>query len=280
MGFALDESQREECSVEELARVIFFFLKGEWDSDYIGLKNLQTKLCPNSERDNDNYARKNRSFLRKFHEAIARLKQQGLLMDANYWCCKNYIESEDGGVCLTSVGEQSNWDEGIMILIDDAQKVVQDLKEKLHNLDPVVEQYYLESLRTCQIGSYISSVICLGVASERTINCLAEAVVHSNPNCKEDIDGKRSISALSRYLVENGTELFKSLDSALRRDLRERLVGLANIYRLNRNEAGHPRNILQDWRRDEQGCHLSQFRMLAVTCFQAIDALNGANVGS
>ena len=66
MGFELDESQREHCSVEELARVIFCFLKEELDSDYIGLKYLQTKLCPNSERDDDNYARKNRSFLRKF----------------------------------------------------------------------------------------------------------------------------------------------------------------------------------------------------------------------
>lgn len=279
MGFELDESQREHCSVEELVRVIFCFLKKEWDSDYIGLKNLQTKLCPNSERDDDNYARKNRSFLRKFHEAIARLKQQGLLMDANYWCCNNFNKSEDGAVLLTSVGEKSDFDEGILIRVDNPCEILRELKEEVRNLDPVVGQYYLESLRTCQNGSYISSVICLGAASERTIHCLAEAVVQSNPECKEDIKGKR-ISALTDYLSDNAKDLFKSVEPNLRGDLTEKLKGLAYIYRLNRNKAGHPANVPQAWRRDEQECFLSQFRRLAATCFQAIDALNNTGAGS
>lgn len=280
MGSTLDESKRKECSVEELSRVIFCFLKNEWDCDYIGLKNLQTKLCPNSERDDDNYARKNRSFLRKFHEAIARLKQQGLLMDANYWCCNNFNKSEDGAVLLTSVGEKSDFDEGILILVDNPYEILQELKEGVRNLDPVVAQYYLESLRTCQNGSYISSVICLGAASERTINCLSEAIVQSNPECKEDIKGKRNISTLTNYLSDNAKDVFKSVEPKLRGDLTEKLKGLAYIYRLNRNKAGHPNSVPQNWGRDEQECYLSQFRRLVTTCFEAIDVLNNVSASS
>ena len=278
MGFALDECQREECSVEELARVIFFFLK-EKDSDYIGLKNLQTKLCPNSERDNDNYAKKNRPFLRKFHEAIALLKRRGLLMEANRWCCENYFGSEDGGVCLTSMGKESYLDDGILILVDDPYEIVQCLKERIPNIDGVVEQYYLESLRTCQNGNYISSVICLGAASERTIRCLAKALDEYNSYSKV-IDSDENISTLTKHLVGGATDVFKSINPRLGGQLKGKLEGLANIYHLNRNEAGHPSEVEQDWERCEQECYLSQFRRLAAICFEAIDALNSASTGS
>ena len=163
----------------------------------------------------------------------------------------------------------------LLILIDDAYEVVQAIKEKIPNLDSVVEQYYLESLRTCQNGFYISSVISLGAASERTINCLAGTVGRCVPEHKTKIDGKHNISTLTRYLLENAGHLFASLDSTTRNDIKERLTGLANIYRQNRNEAGHPSNVPQDWARDEQECYLSQFRRLAITCFKAIDELNG-----
>ena len=129
-------------------------------------------------------------------------------------------------------------------------------------------------------ASILSSVICLGAASERTIRCLAEAAVQSKPGCKEYIDGKRNISALTDYLSDNAKDLFKSVEPKLRGELTEKLKGLAYIYRLNRNRAGHPANVPQDWQRDEQECYLSQFRRLAVTCFQVIDALNSASAGS
>ena len=280
MDSSLDETQREQCSVEELARIIFCFLKKVWNRDYIGLEWLREILCPKPPNENEDfYSRKNRSFFLKFYEAIARLKQRGLLMEANSQCFEDLTEGLHA-VCLTSIGKESYLDDGILILIDDACELVQSLKDKAHNLDPVVEQYYLESLRTCQNESYISSVICLGAASERTINCLAEAVVLCNPACKHDIDSTHSISALTRYLLDYATQLFKSLDPTLRNELKEKLKGLASRYRINRNEAGHPSNVPQDWKRDEQECYLSQFRRLAATCFKAIDELNSASAGS
>lgn len=264
----LDDTQREECTPEELGRMILCFLKKDYEHERISLGYLQKIFCPKNQPDCQAI---DHTFCVKFYEAVARLKLRGLLMDVSSLCFGN---SSGNSVCLTSVGEKSDLDEGILILVDDPYEIVQSLKGEIPNLDEVVEQYYLESLRTCQNGNYISSVICLGAAAERTINCLAEAIVLCNPQYKHDFDSKPNISELTRHLVEKATELFKGLDSTLRRRLRERLEGLANIYRLNRNVAGHPESVPQDWRRDEQECYLSQFGRLADSCFQAIDALN------
>ena len=278
MNFTLDKSQRADCSIEDLARIICHYMKDKirkhkWD--YVGLTNMYDTLS--SERTLGSVAT-DQDFCLKFYEAIARLKQRGLLMDASPHCFDSL--SDNAAVCFTSVGARSDFDNEILILIDDAYEVVKLLKVKIPNLDPVVEQYYLESLRTCQNGSYISSVIGLGAASERTINCLAEVVVRRSPECKKEIDSKHSISALTRHLLDNAAVLFKSLDSTLRNELKEKLTGLASIYRLNRNEAGHPSSVPQDWTRDEQECYLSQFRRLAITCFKAIDELKGVSAGS
>ena len=275
MDILLDETKREQCSIEELVRIICGYLKTECDRHYIGLVHLQYQLCPNSEKDDGSYIRKNKSFLFKFYEAIGRLKQRGLLMEANKWCCEDYSPSVDGGVRLTAVGEESDFDDGILILVDDAYEIVQSLKDKAHNLDSVVEQYYLESLRTCQNGNYISSVICLGAAAERTINCLADTVVQCYPQSEKGIeDNRRYISRLTEYLVNHRKELFVSLEPKMQNELTENLEGLADIYRKNRNAAGHPKDVPQDWDRCEQECYLSQFRRLALTCFKAIGVLN------
>ena len=276
MNFTLDKSQdksqRSDCSIEDLARVICRYMKyniriNGWSK--VGLKDMRESLgTDNPSRDIAPL-----DFSLKFYEAVARLKHRGILMDCD-------IDTNVHYVCFTSVGAKTDFDDELLILIDDAFEVVQALKEKIPNLDSVVEQYYLESLRTCQNGFYISSVISLGAASERTINCLAETVSQLMQNHKNDIDSKRSIYALTRYLVDNSAALFKSLDATLRNELKERLTGLANIYRLNRNDAGHPSSVPQDWARDEQECYLSQFRRLAVTCFKAIDELNGVSAGN
>ena len=270
MNFALDETQRRDCSIEDLARIILRLMKegisGRVQSHY-GLEYMHETLCPENERK---HVLRDPSFCKKFYEAIALLKQRGLLMDAASRCFGNMYDA----VCFTSAGKESYLNEGILILVDDARKVVQSLKEEIHNLDRIVEQYYLESLRTCQSESYISSVICLGAASERSIKCLAEAIVQSNPQCKNDIDRIHTISALTRHLLDNAKQLFKPLEPSLANRLTENLKGLAHIYRINRNEAGHPTEVPQDWKRNDQECWLSQFRRFAITCFSVIEVLD------
>ena len=264
----LDPEQREQITVAELARFIFRLAKEEKIS-FDHLPFLQEQLYPENKAG---YYVEDKSFFLKFYEAIAQLKRRGLLMDVMTTGIPHRIST-----CFTSVGEKSDFHDGILILIDDAHEVVNSLKEKIPNLDPVVEQYYLESLRTCQEGFYISSVICLGAASERAINCLAEAVIKRDASYQADIDSQRSISALTRYFSQNVNQIFKSItDPTFRSELRDKLEGMARIYRLNRNDAGHPNSLPQDWQRDEQESSLNQFRRYVLTVFKAIDILSTA----
>ena len=164
MQISLDREQREQMTVAELARFIFRLAKeGEaifkFSNHFNSLPKLQEQLCPENKAGN---RPGDMGFFRKFYEAVARLNRRGLLMDIVVWDDPFCIGSD-----LTSAGEKSDFHDGILILIDDAHEIVNSLKEELPKLDPVVEQYYLESLRTCQEGFYISSVICLGAASER-----------------------------------------------------------------------------------------------------------------
>ncbi len=282
MRSSLNQEQREQITVAELARLVFRLVKGiEQDMKKqaenrgnqlegpirFSLPHLQKQLCAENEVQGET---KDPSFFLKFYEAIAQLKRRGLLMDAldpsysNRPCC-----------CFTSLGEKSDDHNGILILFDDAHDIVKSLKENIPNLDYVVGQYYLESLRTCQEGSYISSVICLGGASERAINCLAEAVIRHDAHYQEPIGKHQSISALTGYLSDNVNQIFKPItDSTFRSELRDKLEGIARIYRLNRNEAGHPKALPQDWQRDEQECYLNQFRRFVLTVFKVIDILD------
>ena len=263
----LNTEQRKQISVPELARFIFRLIKEE-KVNVRDLANLHEQLCPENKQGRED----DKSFWLKFYESIARLKQRGLLMDVRARF------PNELNVCLTSVGQKSDFHDGILILIDDAQEIVNAVKKKAPNLDHNVEKYYLESLRACQGGHHLSSVISLGAASERAIHCLAEAVVKHDANLQNAIDNKKgNISILTRWLGDNVNQIFKSIsEPTFRSELRDKLEGVARIYRLNRNEAGHPSSLPQDWQRDEQECFLNQFRRYVYTIFRAIDILENA----
>ena len=278
---SLTPEQRAKITVAELARHILrhlkFFLEKsrsgssrhqfrDEDVESWSLAHLLPQICSENKPQHEV---KDPSFYRKFSEAIALLKRRGLLMDGvprslNEW----------PRVQLTSVGERSDFDDGSLILIDDAQEIVNKVKGEVPNLDDVVEQYFLESLRTCQEGCYIASVICLGAASERAINCLAKAVIKHDDNRRQDIENQRNISALTNYLLDNVKQIFKTIaDIAFPLELRDKLGGMAAIYRRNRNDAGHPNSVSHVWRRDNQECFLNEFRRYVCTVFKAIAIL-------
>ena len=258
----LTTEELEQISIPELTRLLFKYFKLRC-GDKCSPQNIIGEFM--NERETPPELRV--KFQKKFQEALTILQRRGLIMQA-------FGQQIGHWFTLTSVGERSDLHEGILILIDDAQEIVNSVKEKVPNLDPVVEQYYLESIRACQEGLYISSVICLGAASERAINCLAEAVAKYKPDYREHIENKWNISALTRYLSQNIGQIFKGIaDGAFISELKDKLEGAARIYRLNRNEAGHPKDIPQDWRRDEQESYLNQFRRYVVTIFKAIDIL-------
>lgn len=267
--YTLNQDKRKSISVSELERYIFRFFKTVEHEDY-SPDALLRLLCrvPNSSDYGSDWDQWD--FPLKFSEAIALLERRGLLMDK-----VGVTHSDVHKLCLTSVGKKSKFN-GIIILIDDAQEIVDSLKDEVDNLDPVVEQYYLESLRACQEGLYISSAICLGAASERAIDCLKEAIVNYDP--KHKVLERKWTSDAVKYILGIFKQIFDpSVDRMLRNDLKEQLELTERLYRTNRNDAGHPRKVAKSIGRCEQENHLYMFRRYAVTIFTVINELERAS---
>ena len=284
----MKKEQCEEITVAELARFIFRWLKeikkadireemAVMDNGGYHLSSVLKNICPEIVNKHSGNVQ-NASFFLKFYEAISRLTQRGLLMYVDTLTTRRTNGLHGLRVRLTSVGEKSEFQDGILILIDDAMEIVNAVKAKVPNLDQNVERCYLESLRACQGGHYPSSVMSLGAASERAIHCLAVAVVEHDESLKKVIEkNKGNISSLTRCLGENVNHIFKSItEPTFRSELRDKLEGIARIYRLNRNEAIHSDDGLEDWKRSEQECYLNQFRRYVYTVFKAIEILENA----
>jgi hypothetical protein len=56
--------------------------------------------------------------------------------------------------------------------------------------------------------------------------------------------------------------------------VKEQLEMMEKIYRINRNDAGHPKSVPMNIERCEQENYLNSFRRYAITIFKAIDLLN------
>ena len=163
----------------------------------------------------------------------------------------------------------------MLLLVDKPEEIVRALEQKVGNLDEIIRQYYLESLRAYQEGLYISSVICLGAASERAIRWLAESMDPYAGTYQQAIRQRRdgNISRLTDYL--SNTVIPNTFDDKkFKEKLKERLDGLGSVYRENRNDAGHPDTIEQtSWLGEDQEVLLLQFRRYISTICEAIERL-------
>ena len=183
-------------------------------------------------------------------------------------------------VYLTSTGMKSDFDGGILLLADKPQDVVDKLEWRVGVLDDVVKQYYLESLRAYQEGLYISSVICLGAASERAIHWLAESIESYSGQYQAKIEARRSgnIFRLTEYLSNTVIPSIFGADKKFEEELKDRLNGLGKLYRENRNEAGHPHTINQSWLGEDQEILLIHFRRYITTICEAIERLKKQSI--
>ena len=266
MAITLSEKQQKQIDVESLAKYVFRRIKEDGSNPpFVTFLDLKKQFFPG--------ARENESSDEhiKLLGAIALLERRGLVMKGfsyqSAWTDSG-SRPTDVRVYLTSIGVKSDFDDEILLLVDKPEAIVGALEQKIGTLDDVVRQYYLESIRANQEGLYISSVICLGAASERAIHWLAEAIASNSEKYREKIEKRRyEISRLIEYLSNSVIpHLFEDSD-----ELKDRLDRLARIYRENRNEAGHPKTVDQSWSTEDQRTLLSQFRKYITTICKAID---------
>ena len=260
----LGEEQRQQVQdmdVESVAKVVFrnlkknpkTYLDGADFSPYVEELGSPLFSKVNHRLSYSDHA--------KVLEAVTLLERRGLVV-------RNIPDQLSGGykdqfaVYLTSVGVKSDSDDGVLLLVDKPEEIVRALEEKTGDLDEVVRQYYLESLRAYQEALYISSVIGLGAASERAIHWLAETIESHSEKYQEEIEKRRhgNISHLIEYLSNTVIPNTFVADRDFARELKDLLNGLGNLYRENRNEAGHPKTIYQSWLEEDQGRLLIYFR--------------------
>ena len=260
--------QNREMDVESLAKVVFRHLKENLDPDpdypdYSSVERLIRDLFPEEDYPPpSNYP--------KLLEAITLLERRGLAM-RSVTLSSRATNQFDFFVYLTSIGEKSDFDGEVLLLVDKPEEIVRGVEQKVGALDDVVRQYYLESLRAYQEGLYISSVICLGAASERAILWLAESIESSYPKYQQPIQQRRrDISKLTQYLSGSILRDIFPNDATFETELRKRLVLLGDLYRENRNEAGHPKTVDQSWLGEDQEILLIHFRRYITTICEAI----------
>ena len=263
--------QNREMDVGSLARYVFRQLKENLVLDhnsrefFSSVRELRQAIFPGGIENNSC------SDHTKLVEAIILLEKRGLLA-RDFSHPLSYSGENRFVVYLTSVGIKSDIQDEILLLVDEPEEIVGALEQKVGGLDEVVRQYYLESLRAYQEGLYISSVICLGAASERAIHWLAETIESYSEKYQEEIEKRRNgnISRLTEYLSNTviPNTFVEGKDFA--RELKDLLDGLGNLYRENRNEAGHPKTIYQSWLEEDQGRLLIYFRRYITTICEAI----------
>lgn len=271
----LSEEQRQknrEMDIESLAKVVFRYLKDNLKPNpksqlfYLLVNDLRKDLFFDRS-DPQQY-----SDHAKLLEAIILLERRGLVArDLAY----GWLGDRDKFmVHLTSAGIKSDYDYAVL-LVDRAEEIVGALEQKIGNLDPVVRQYYLESLRAFQEGLYISSVICLGAASERAIHWLAESIESHSDWYQAPMKkgGHWLISNLTDDLVKKVIPQVFATDKKFQNRLKRRLNGMGDLYRENRNEAGHPETLNQSWSREDQEGLLGSFRAYITTICNAIERL-------
>lgn len=270
-----EEKERVQCmDIHSFTVYLFRHLKEyvnteSMDSkyDYRTIKGLGRSLFP--VRGGSRHDISNEDHF-KLSEAIAYLERRRLLVRV-FECPENTT----GGpvICLTDIGRKSDIDDAVLLLVDAPEEIVAKLEHRFGKLDDVVRQYYLESIRAYREELYISSVICLGAASERAIHWLTEAIIGVCPlETQEEIQKikNRSINTLTDYLCDEVICNISDYDKRFTNKLLERLNGLARLYRENRNEAGHPQSIEQSWLKDDQEILLLHFRRYVATISEAI----------
>lgn len=263
--------QIQSMDINSLTAFLFRWLKENLNTDsthhrdYCSIGDLRQYLFPGGPRDNNS-----EEDHIKLSEAIVNLERRQLLV--RVFNCPRYSSNhQDPIICLTDIGIKSDVDDDILLLVDPPEETVVALEQKIHRLDDVVRQYYLESLRAYQEGLYISSVICLGAASERAVHWLADAIEANFHNHQTQLKTKRNgIAALTKCLSEHIIPKIFDNDRILAKKLVNCLDGLATVYRENRNDAGHPKTVEQSWFREDQETPLQLFRRYITTISEAI----------
>ena len=150
--------QIQEMDVISLSKFVFRYLKEHLNSDpkcldfYYPVVDLREALFPTSLNSRGVAENKSPSDHVKLLEAVTLLERRGLVVKDFSYPLVASMGEDRFIVYLTSIGVKSDIDDEILLLVDKPEEIIDALEQKVGSLDPVVRQYYLESLRAYQEG--------------------------------------------------------------------------------------------------------------------------------
>jgi len=173
----------------------------------------------------------------------------------------------------------------------DPAVTIRSLQSTIPNIDDIALKYFEESLWAIRKHLFLSAIVTMGCASERSILLLTEAIMdyYDDPKLREEFYKndkiKPKFDLIKRILGQRAfkKELTKIFESDVPRsnDLKRLFIDLDNIldqmfqiYRINRNDAGHPSGIEFD--QDITRAEAAMFRKYCKIIYGLISYLNEA----
>ncbi|MDD1776840.1 MAG: hypothetical protein LUQ65_01630 [Candidatus Helarchaeota archaeon] len=238
--YHLSKDDQGKIPVDELAKLIFKMLKRNYSSPrpdigyYPGsLPSIKREICWDSTLQREKY---NPDFEKKYAEAIQTLYHERLIMEDHEQHSPDFVE-------LTSDGERMQPEE-FFLFGSEEDEILMKIKKSIPSLDPIVEIYLSEALKTFRKNLLISSSLALGIMSERCVFLLSEKLNNylKDPHLEKKYSNLRYIKDYWKFIKDHIKPLKdKHTDKKqLWYELDIKLEFLFQCYRLSRNEVGHP----------------------------------------
>lgn len=177
---------------------------------------------------------------------------QNLYLDG--WFRPDWNQNESIWLILSSYGKSQLDLEYPPVFLDPVQ-TIKDLKTSIPNIDSIALDYYTESLWAIKKRLYLSATVTMGCASERLILLLIEALIEYNNNHEPEFVKchgiKNKFDFLFKTVKDKGFKkkllLIYQSDKDNIDDINRLFIDIDTIfnqmfqiYRINRNESGHP----------------------------------------
>lgn len=226
--------------------------------------------------------------------SLQKLKDKGIDEDEYYFCIQKLINAnaiimtdEPGGIFnkwykLTPIGNLMVGDSTEFVFLE-PENYVKKLRGEINNIDSITISYIEESIKAYKENLLLSSTVTLGCASENSILELIDSVCKfiNDPKLIQDFDKEWGIKSKYEKLkneyknrkVKTQIELeLKKLGQSLSDDEKSLFIdfetildNLFNIYRISRNEVGHPTGKGLD--KDTLKAYIASFKRYATTIF-------------
>jgi hypothetical protein len=225
--------------------------------------------------------------------SLHKLKDKGIDEDEYYFCIQKLINANaiimsdalrifNKGYKLTPIGNLIVEDSTEFVFLE-PENYVKKLKEDVDNIDSITVSYIEESIKAYKENLLLSSTVTLGCASENSILELIDSFCKfiNDQKLIQDFDKEWGIKSKYEKLkseyknrkVKTQIESeFKKLgmslsdyEKSLFIDFETILDNLFNIYRISRNEVGHPTGKGLD--KDILKAYIASFKRYATTIF-------------